>query len=147
MRLTFGLLLLILLMYLGGTTVVADRSRPILRTWHGEGNAQTIHFEMPSGPLPWVIVKRWKLSYHLSCAGLTEQHPTGAPSNIYVKPTFSFTLVGNQTLDDNMETGMSNYARSGAGSMPIGNGGRFTLSITARPTCAWTVTAASVGIA
>ncbi len=141
MRLTIGFLLLILLMYLGGATIVAARSQSLIRAWHGEGNGQTIHFSMPSGPLPGVVAKPWRLGYRLSCTGLKHRHDM--PPNTYLRSTFSFSLTGSQSLGSGV--GMEGSANMGHGgqSFHFGNGGTFTLTITARPTCIWTVTAAS----
>lgn len=143
MRLTFGIVLLILLMYLGGSTIVAVRAQPVTHTWHGVGNAQTLRFTMPSGPLPRVLPKPWKFGYQLACTGLEGQHPAGASPDTYMKPTFSFSFNGSQSSGSSMGMTGSDDRGHGHQSFHFENGGTFTLSITARPTCAWTVTAAS----
>lgn len=140
MRLTVGTLLLILLMYLGGTSIVAARARAV-HTWHGKGAPQTIHFSMPAGPVQGVMSRPWTLGYSLSCSGLKHLH--GMPPNTYLKPTFHFSLTGSAPLGYSMGMDSGDNRAHARWHTYFGNGGTFTLDITALPTCVWTMTAAS----
>ncbi|HZU13281.1 MAG TPA: hypothetical protein VFB58_10620 [Chloroflexota bacterium] len=139
MRLTIGILLTALILYLGGSSIVAARAAPVTRTWHGVGNAQSITFSLPSGPLPGVLVKPWVFRYHFTCHDLGK--PIGTSPPWYSFTTFAFNLTGSGPLGDNSGMDSSSNLGRATWSKRFANGGSFTLGITARPTCAWTVTA------
>lgn len=141
MRLTFGILGLMLLLYVAGAGVVSGRGAPVRHVWSGEGRAPAIHFSMPSGPLPGVLSQPWALGYRFSCTGV--KPPPGGPPNTSMNTTMSLTLNGVGPLGGGLGMSMSDARIHGVWSAHYGDGGSYTLRIDAKATCKWTVSAAS----
>lgn len=141
MRLTLGLLLMALVLYLAGASIMSALAKPVRHTWSGTGNGPPIHFSMPAGPLPGVLSHPWMLHYQVDCHGL--KRTPGAPPDTYAYPTFSVSLRGAEVIGTNAGGEDAEYTGHASRGLRSDDGGSYTLVIRARPTCAWKLRAST----
>jgi hypothetical protein len=107
--------------------------------WQGSGStAEPLHVSMPTGGIPLVSSNPWRLRFRFTCSGLHHQH--GLPPHYVGTTTFSMQLQGGSWGRSGGSDSSYNTDR-GSQSFSMNDGGSYTMSISALPTCRWTVEA------